>query len=326
MGGPPFGPYDHKMGLQAPRRAAVVVEHLGKAYGAVEAVRDVSFEVDEGEIFALLGPNGAGKTTTIEILEGFRHRDRGLVSALGYDPADRRCARHLRERMGVVLQELAVEPFLSVRQALRRAASTYRGPRDVDEVIELVGLTEQANVRVKALSGGQQRRLDLGLGIVGRPDLLFLDEPTTGFDPSARRGAWDLVRQLKDAGTTVILTTHYMEEAEALADRVAVMKGGQVVALGPPGSLGGRDRGEARIRFRLSDGLPASDLPVPVRDGPGGVVEIETSKEVEVLADLTSWARERQVPLHSLTVERLTLEDVYLRLTGGEESTLGEGS
>jgi len=231
--------------------AAVSVEHLSKRYGEIDAVKDVTFVVEQGEVFALLGPNGAGKTTTIEILEGFRSRDRGRVDVLGYDPADRSTSRQLRERLGVVLQELAVEPFLSVRQALTRNAGYYPRPRPVDEVLELVGLDTKANARVKALSGGQQRRLDLGLGIIGNPELLVLDEPTTGFDPTARRGAWDLVRAMTGGGTTVILTTHYMDEAEALADRVAVISAGRIIAQGPPGSLGGRDVGEATIRFRL---------------------------------------------------------------------------
>jgi ABC-2 type transport system ATP-binding protein len=200
--------------LKEGRVPAVSVEHLVKTYEGSEAVQDVAFEVAEGEVFALLGPNGAGKTTIIEILEGFRKRDRGVVEVLGFDPADPATSRQLRERMGVVLQELAVEPFLSVRQALARNAGYYPDPRPVDEVIELVGLTEKADDRVKSLSGGQQRRLDLGLGIVGNPSLLFLDEPTTGFDPSARRGAWDVVRALTGGGTTVLLTTHYMDEAE----------------------------------------------------------------------------------------------------------------
>jgi ABC-2 type transport system ATP-binding protein len=303
---------------------AVSVEGLRKRYGDFEAVNDVAFEVAEGEVFALLGPNGAGKTTTIEILEGFRGRDGGRVNVLGFDPADRSTARRLRERMGVVLQELAVEPFLSVRQVLTRNAGYYPNPRPVDEVLGLVGLETKANDRVKSLSGGQQRRLDLGLGIVGDPVLLFLDEPTTGFDPSARRQAWDLIRTLTDRGTTVILTTHYMEEAQALADRVAVIKAGQIVAAGTPDSIGGRDVGEARIRFRLPGTVAPADLPVQgVLDG-NGAVEISTDKEIEVLAALTNWALRENVDLVGLTVERLTLEDVYLRLTGYEPEHTGE--
>ncbi len=241
--------------------AAVLVERLNKRYGDVVAVTDVAFEVQPGEVFALLGPNGAGKTTTIEILEGFRARDSGRVEVLGYDPAEPATSRQLRERMGVVLQELAVEPFLSVRQALTRNAGYYPRSRPVDEVLELVGLGAKADARVKTLSGGQQRRLDLGLGIIGNPELLVLDEPTTGFDPSARRGAWDLVRSMTGGGTTVILTTHYMDEAEALADRVAVINAGRIVAEGTPEALGGRDVGEATIRFRLPFGTAVPDLP-----------------------------------------------------------------
>ena len=295
---------------------AVVVEHLAKSYEGNQAVEDVTFEVAEGEVFALLGPNGAGKTTVIEILEGFRRRDRGRVEVLGYDPANQGTSRELREHMGVVLQELAVEPFLSVRQALTRNAGYYPNPRPVDEVLELVGLSEKSDDRVKSLSGGQQRRLDLGLGIVGSPRLLFLDEPTTGFDPSARRGAWEVVRALTGGGTTVVLTTHYMDEAEALADRVAVINAGRIVAEGAPGSLGGRDVGETTIRFRLPGTAGAPPLPVDARVSGGGAFEIKTDREVEVLAALTNWALREQVDVVGLTVERLTLEDVYLRLTG----------
>ena len=296
--------------------AAVSVEHLSKRYGETDAVDDVTFEVHHGEVFALLGPNGAGKTTTIEILEGFRTRDGGRVEVLGYDPADRTTSRQLRERLGVVLQELAVEPFLSVRQALTRNAGYYPRPRPVDEVLELVGLQDKANARVKTLSGGQQRRLDLGLGIIGNPELLVLDEPTTGFDPTARREAWDLVRSMTGGGTTVILTTHYMDEAEALADRVAVINAGRIIAEGTPESLGGRDVGEVTVRFRLPPTTAVTDLPVVASVADGGAVEITTDREIEVLAELTTWALREQVDLIGLTVERLTLEDVYLRLTG----------
>ena len=213
---------------------AVTVEHLAKSYGDTVAVRDVSFEVQKGEVFALLGPNGAGKTTTVEILEGFRTRSGGRVETLGVDPADRSTQRWLRTRIGVVLQELAVEPYYSVRQVLTRNAGYYPNPRPVDEVIELIGLAEKADDRVKRLSGGQQRRLDVGLGIIGNPELLFLDEPTTGLDPSGRRDTWELIRRLAAAGTTVLLTTHYMDEVEALADRVAVLFGQEIVAVGTP--------------------------------------------------------------------------------------------
>ena len=289
------------------------MEGLSKRYGALRAVRDMSFSVAEGEVFALLGPNGAGKTTTVEILEGFRSRDEGHVDVLGFDPADRATSRQLRERLGIVLQELAVEPFLTVREVLTRTAGFYPDPRPVDEVIELVGLDEKADARVKHLSGGQQRRLDVGLGIVGRPELIVLDEPTTGFDPAARRGAWSLVRSLRGEGSTVVLTTHYMDEAEELADRVAVIAGGRIVAQGDPASLGSRR--EVHIRFRLPDGVTPDRLPVPAAVD-GDRVSIETTNEVAVLHRLTGWALEGGVPLAGLTVERASLEDVYLQLTG----------
>jgi len=296
--------------------AAVEVDHLHKRYGPLEAVVDVSFAVEEGEVFALLGPNGAGKTTTLEILWGLRQRDGGSVRVLGHDPA--RHERAVRERVGVVLQELALEPMLTVREVLARNASFYPHPRPVDEVIELVGLSEKADARVRSLSGGQQRRLDVGLGIVGDPELVFLDEPTTGFDPSARRGAWELVRALSGEGTTVILTTHYMDEAEALADRVGVIAAGRIVALSSPATLGGRDTSEAHVRFRLPPGHDPSELPslpVPVRRLAGGVLELASNDEVHLLHVLTGWAEATATPLLGLTVERMTLEDVYLRLT-----------
>jgi ABC-2 type transport system ATP-binding protein len=284
------------------------------------AVNDVSFEVTKGEVFALLGPNGAGKTTAVEIMEGFRKPDAGTVQVLGYDPADKSTSRQLRQRLGVVLQELAVEPFLTVRQVLDRNAGYYPRPRDVGEIIDLVGLTAKANARVKTLSGGQQRRLDLGLGIVGNPELLFLDEPTTGFDPSARRDAWEIVRALSSGGATVILTTHYMDEAEALADRVAVIANGQIVAEGTPRSIGGRDVSAATIRFELTDGHTMAELPLrdplSAQDGDDGEVLIHTTEVVPTLASLTNWATSNGTDLVGLTVERLTLEDVYLRLTG----------
>ncbi|HTU39757.1 MAG TPA: ABC transporter ATP-binding protein [Acidimicrobiales bacterium] len=291
------------------------VEHLAKSYGETVAVRDVSFEVQRGEVFALLGPNGAGKTTTVEILEGFRTRSGGRVETLGVDPADRATQRWLRNRIGVVLQELAIEPYYSVRQVLTRNAGYYPNPRPVDEVIELIGLAEKADDRVKHLSGGQQRRLDVGLGIVGNPELLFLDEPTTGLDPSGRRETWDLIHRLAGAGTTVLLTTHYMDEVEALADQAAVLFGQEIVASGTPASIGGRDLGAVTIRFRLPDGVTPSELPVagvPVGDG---LVEIHTEDELRVLHDLTGWALAGGYALAGLSVLRVSLEDIYLGLT-----------
>jgi ABC-2 type transport system ATP-binding protein len=299
--------------------SAVSVKNLRKSYGSVQAVGDVSFTVERGEVFALLGPNGAGKTTTIEILEGFRNRDGGGVDVLGVDPGNRGTQRWLRSRMGIVLQELAVEPFLSVRQVLTRNAGYYPNPRPVDEVLDLVGLSEKAAARVKTLSGGQQRRLDVGLGIIGQPELLFLDEPTTGLDPAGRRATWEVIKQLGAEGTTVILTSHYMDEVEELASRVAVIAGGQIVATGPPDSLGGRDAGVVTIRFRLPDGVAAGDLPVPSQSAADGEIEIRTEDEVSLLHTLTGWALARQIGLPGLTVRRVTLEDVYLTLTGSRD-------
>lgn len=298
---------------------AVEVRDLTKRYGSVEAVGGVTFDVEPGEIFALLGPNGAGKSTTIELLEGFGKPDRGSVRVLGFDPAARRTSRQMRERLGIVLQEVSVEPFLTVRQVLVRNAGYYKEPRAVDDVIELVGLTGKADARVKTLSGGQLRRLDLGVGIVGNPDLLFLDEPTTGFDPSARRDFWALVRSFGDNGTTIVLTTHYMEEAEALASRVAVLNNGRIVAEGTPRTLGGRDLSEARIEFRLSAASRVSDLPVELTARRGETCEIRTSDDINVLRSLLEWSARANVELVGLTVERLTLEDIYLRLTSGEQ-------
>jgi ABC-2 type transport system ATP-binding protein len=301
---------------------AVTVEHLAKSYGDTVAVRDVSFEVQKGEVFALLGPNGAGKTTTVEILEGFRHRSGGRVETLGVDPAERATQRWLRTQIGVVLQELAIEPYYSVRQVLTRNAGYYPNARAVDEVIELIGLDEKADDRVKRLSGGQQRRLDVGLGIIGNPELLFLDEPTTGLDPSGRRETWDLIRRLAGAGTTVLLTTHYMDEVEALADQVAVLFGQQIVANGTPSSIGGRDLGAVTIRFRLPDEVSLAGLPVDatsVETTPDGFVEIHTEDELRVLHDLTGWALEGGHSLQGLSVLRVSLEDIYLGLTRSGE-------
>jgi ABC-2 type transport system ATP-binding protein len=298
--------------------AAISVRHLAKNYGDKRAVSDVSFEVSRGEVFALLGPNGAGKTTIIEILEGFRDRSAGQVETLGVDPANRQTQRWLRKRIGVVLQELAVEPYYSVRQVLSRNAGFFPSPRPVDEVIDLIGLTEKADARVKTLSGGQQRRLDVGLGIVGNPELLFLDEPTTGLDPSGRRDSWELIRKLASEGTTVLLTTHYMDEVEALADQVAVLNHAEIVAGGTPASIGGRDAGAVTIRFALPDGILASALPFPVHTDSDGLVEIKTEDELTVLHTLSGWALERNLRLPGLSVARVTLEDVYLQLTRDE--------
>jgi ABC-2 type transport system ATP-binding protein len=293
---------------------AITVAGLRKSYGTVRAVRDVSFSVGPGEIVALLGPNGAGKTTTLEVLEGFRARDGGEVRVLGLDPADKSAGRQLRERTGLVLQDIAVEPYLTVRETIARQAGYYRAPRDVPEVISLVGLDGLERRKVRNLSGGQKRRLDLALGLIGGPELLYLDEPTTGFDPAARRDAWDLVRQLCTAGTTILLTTHDMAEAQALADRVVLLSNGAVVAEGPPAGLGGWDAEHARITFTLPPGVALADLPVPAtRDN--GCVVIETAQPTAELHRLTSWAVRHDLMLSGLTVDRPSLEDVYLRLT-----------
>jgi ABC-2 type transport system ATP-binding protein len=319
-------------------RGAVVVEELAKSYGSVPALRGISFTVGAGEIFALLGPNGAGKTTTLEILEGFRARDTGRAEVLGLDPGDRATGRELRERIGLVLQDIAVEPYLTVRETIARNAGYYRAPRGVDEVIDLVGLAGQERTKVRNLSGGRKRRLDLGLGLIGDPELLFLDEPTTGFDPAARRDAWQLVRSLRDSGTTILLTTHYMEEAQALADRVAVLADGQVVAQGTLADIGGRASAQTQVRFALPGGCLAADLPDWARPAvhpaaelaPGDLVTVAVSEPTRALHELTTWALQRGLVLDRLTVEPPSLEDVYLTLTdpgpaasAGEEETDG---
>ena len=294
---------------------AVEVKGLVKRYGPLEAVRGIDFTVEQGEVLSLLGPNGAGKTTTLEILEGFLNRTSGQVSVLGVDPAN--ASRAWRERVGIVLQGAVVEPYLKVTEVLERNAGYYPRPRAVGDVLELVGLTDKADARVKTLSGGQQRRLDVALGIIGAPELLFLDEPTTGFDPSARRGAWELVEKLRGEGTTIILTTHYMDEAQHLADRVVVMNHGGIVASGTPDTIGGRSKAAVRIRFAVPDGAAATVPLAADRDGQGSFL-IETSDEVRVLHTLTSWALENGVDLVGLSVDRPSLEDVYLELTSTE--------
>jgi ABC-2 type transport system ATP-binding protein len=303
--------------------SALTVAGLRKAYGAVEAVRGVSFAVEHGEIFALLGPNGAGKTTTLEILEGFTARDAGQVEVLGVDPGDRAAGRALREQIGLVLQDIAVEPYLTVRESLARNAGYYPAPRDVDEVIGLVGLAGQQRQKVWSLSGGQKRRLDLALGLIGNPKLLFLDEPTTGFDPNARHAAWQIIGDLRTTGTTILLTTHYMDEAQSLADRVAVISDGQILATGTPAAIGGRDSAQTRIQFALPPGQALADLPVTAVPA-GGLVTVETAEPTQVLYQLTSWALARDTVLGQLTVDRPSLEDVYLRLIshGAPERTL----
>ncbi len=282
---------------------AIVVRDLRKSYDGVEALRGISFEVGEGEVFGLLGPNGAGKTTTVEILEGYRSRDGGETSVLGHDPGD--APQSLREQIGVVLQHSELPALLTVREVHRLFAGYYTRPRDVDEVVELVGLHEKRDARVKTLSGGQKRRLDLGVALVGDPDLVFLDEPTTGFDPAARRSAWDMIRSLRSLGKTILLTTHYLDEAQQLADRVAVIRAGRIVGLGTPEQLIG-DARRTEIRYRR-DGEP---------------VVIETDDPTRVLHDLTAGALAAGDELEHLEVRRPTLEDVYLELVddGGEDA------
>ena len=279
--------------------SAIVVRGLRKSYGGVEAVRGVDFEIEEGEVFGLLGPNGAGKTTTVEILEGYRKRDAGEVSVLGHDPEHP--GREFRERIGVVLQQSELWPNVTVREMHLMFAGYYEQSRDVDEVIALVGLESKRDARTKTLSGGQKRRLDLGIALVGDPDLVFLDEPTTGFDPAARRAAWDMIRSLRALGKTVLLTTHYLDEAEQLADRVAVMRDGVIVRVGTPRELTTTDL-EVEIRYRRGD-----------ED-----VVISTTEPTRVLHELTAEALARGEELERLEVRRPTLEDVYLSLTGDE--------
>jgi len=280
--------------------AAISVHGLRKSYGDYEAVRGISFEIPEGEVFGLLGPNGAGKTTTIEILEGYRPRDAGEVDVLGFDPE--RAGPAFRERIGVVLQQSQLWPTITVAETHRMFAGYYNRPRDVDEVIKLVGLEEKRDARVKTLSGGQKRRLDLGVALVGDPDLVFLDEPTTGFDPAARRAAWDTIRALRSLGKTILLTTHHLDEAEQLADRVAVLREGEIIREGTPAELTGGTN-ETEVRYRQD----------------GHEVVIHTTEPTRLLQELTAAALAEGREVEGLQVRRPTLEDVYLSLTAPEE-------
>ncbi len=303
----------------APRPADPVVEvrGLAKHYGQVAAVRGIDITVHRGEIFAFLGPNGAGKTTTVEILEGFRRRSAGEVRVLGVDPAN--AGSNWRDRVGVVLQESQPERGLRVGECMRLYAGYYAHPRDIDETLALVGLEEHGDAPADQLSGGQRRRLDVALALVGDPDLVFLDEPTTGFDPSARRAAWQVIDGLRALGKTVFLTTHYMEEAERLADRIAVIAGGVIVAEGTPQTLGGRDRMRAEIGFTLPAGTGVGDLPEALRPLAGSEagtrVVLRSDAPAPHLHALTEWALGRGLDLADITVHRPTLEDVYLSLT-----------
>lgn len=296
--------------------SAVNVTQLVKEYGALRAVDGVDLMIEPGEVFALLGPNGAGKTTAVEIMEGHRERSSGSVEVLGFDPATG--GREYRERIGIVLQESAVEPELTVLEVIDVYGDVFPKRRPTGELIELVGLEEKTDARVKTLSGGQQRRLELALGLVGDPDLVFLDEPTTGFDPSARRQAWSVIENLSSLGKTILLTTHYMDEAQHLADRIAVIADGAIVAEGTPDTLGGRQQAEATVRFALPDGVSISELPVQPAASTDGKVVFSTREPTRLLNELTSWAIGRSLELDSLSVERPTLEDVYLQLVGDE--------
>ncbi|MGI8773448.1 MAG: ABC transporter ATP-binding protein [Actinomycetota bacterium] len=297
--------------------AAIEINDLRKSYGDTEAVRGLDLTVERGEVFALLGPNGAGKTTTVEILEGHRRRDSGSVSVLGFDPGSGDAA--FRRRIGIVLQETAVEPYLTVGEAIEMYGGYYPSPRSVDEVIEVVGLQDKRDARINKLSGGQQRRLDVGIGLAGDPDLLFLDEPTTGFDPSARRAAWEMVRNLRSLGKTVFLTTHYMEEAQALANRVGIIADGRLVAEGPPSSLMNDGPSSTRIVFSIpaAHSLPEDLSLLATRHETGW--QITTDEPTRVLHILTSWSLDQGIALDALQVSRPTLEDVYLHLTGKAE-------
>jgi ABC-2 type transport system ATP-binding protein len=281
---------------------AIEVSGLRKSYGEHEAVRGIDFMVGRGEVFGLLGPNGAGKTTTVEILEGYRARDGGQVAVLGFDPERRE--RALREKLGIVLQSSGFDRHLTPREMVSHWASLYPTPREPAEVIALVGLEDKQDVLIRTLSGGQQRRLDLALALVGDPELIFLDEPTTGFDPAARRGAWEAIRSLRDLGKTVVLTTHYLDEAQELSDRVAIIKDGRILAIGTPGELGVGATQRVRVSWRGDD---------------GELHEREVDDPTTLLHELTSDALARGESVRELTVLRPSLEDVYLELTADEE-------
>ena len=289
---------------------AIRVRELRKSYGDVHAVQGISFDVGEGEVFALLGPNGAGKTTTVEILEGFRARDAGFVEVFGFDPG--KGERQFRERVGVVLQDTAVDRFLTVAETVELLGMGYPAPLPVGEALALVGLSEQRNTRVGKLSGGQRRRLDVAVGLAGDPPLLFLDEPTTGFDPAARAEAWTTIQGLAARGTTIVLTTHYMEEAERLAHRVVIVVDGRVAAEGSPAELRSHERMQTAITFRTAAGAPAPPLGARRADG---AFEVRVEDPTPALHTLTSWAMHAGVRLEDLEVARASLEDVYLELT-----------
>ncbi|HUA10458.1 MAG TPA: ABC transporter ATP-binding protein [Solirubrobacteraceae bacterium] len=302
----------------------ITVRGLRKSYGAHEVVRGIDLTVSRGEVFAFLGPNGAGKTTTVEILEGYRARSAGEVSVLGEDPAG--AGREWRGRIGLVLQSCTMPAELSVRELVALYAGFYPAPRDIDETIDLVGLGGQADQRISSLSGGQVRRMEVALALIGDPELIFLDEPTTGFDPAARQNAWEVIANLKAIGKTIFLTTHYMDEAQRLADRVAVIAAGAIVAEGTPATLGGRDQARSIISFTLPAGAETAALPAALASDArvaDGRVRLETDAPASTLHELTSWALARGDELTDLAVSRPTLEDVYLALTAED---VGESS
>ena len=302
--------------VSAVSERVIDVVGLSRRYGEVEAVRGIELHVDHGEVFALLGPNGAGKTTTTEILEGYRDKTAGQVRVFGADPAS--AGGDLKRRIGIVLQSTGIDPFLTVRETVELYAGYYPAPRDVDEVVDLVGLAEKRTTRVNKLSGGQQRRLDVAVALSGDPELLFLDEPTTGFDPNARRNAWEIVKNLTMLGKTVFLTTHFMDEAQYLADRVAVIASGEIVAEGTPDTIAGRDRMTPRIRFRL----PEETFGIPdwgQRPGQEGSFELQAEDPTKMLHVMTDWAIGHGLSFETIEVARPSLEDVYLELTGGQE-------
>ncbi len=310
------------MATPATDGAAIVVERLAKSYGGRPAVRDLSFSVERGEIFALLGPNGAGKTTTVEILEGYRTLDSGTVRVLGLDP--QRDAARLKPRIGVMLQQDGIYPTLRAREVLQLFAQFFAAPEDPNHLLEIVGLTDAAGMRTRQLSGGQKRRLALALALVGRPPLLFLDEPTTGMDPQARRATWDILRGLQERGTTILLTTHFMDEAERLADRIAILDHGTLLALDTPAGLTrSQSTTTTEVRFSAPSGLDVAALgALPSArgahaDAPGTYV-IETGDAPSLLVELTQWLRDARAPLAELRVGRSSLEDVFLQLTGKE--------
>jgi ABC-2 type transport system ATP-binding protein len=300
---------------------AIDVKGLSKSYDSFQAVKNISFSVPAGQVFAFLGPNGAGKTTTVEILEGYRQRTSGEVSVLGHDPG--KASRELRKHIGIVLQECGFPRYSTVAELLTLQGSYYPTSRNVNEVIEVVGLGEKRNDIIRSLSGGQQRRLDLALALIGNPDLIFLDEPTTGFDPSARREAWETIRNLRTLGKTIFLTTHYMDEAQYLADHVTVIAGGEIVASGTPETLGGRDVAATRITFTLPNGTTRAELPtlddarIDIR---GDEVTITTDVATKTANTITSWALTRGDELGGFSVMQPTLEDIYLELVATTES------